>query len=89
MAEKGWEESALAEIGKNAKAIGKNAFANDSKLKTISLKGAVKSVGKNAFKGINKKATITIKASKANYKKTVKAIKASSIAKTVKFKRAK
>ena len=45
--------------------------------------------GKNAFKGIAKKATITIKASKTNYKKTVKAIKKSGIAKTVKFKRAK
>ena len=76
-------------IGKNVKVIGKQAFAGDSKLKTISIKGAVKSVGKDAFKGINKKATITIKASKANYKKTVKAIKKSGIAKTVTFKRAK
>ena len=70
-------------IGKNVKKIGANAFSGDSKLKTISIKGAVKSVGKDAFKGINKKATITIKASKANYKKAVKAIQSSGVAKNL------
>ena len=76
-------------IGKNVKKIGANAFKGDKKLKTVEIKGAVKTVGKNAFSGIAKKATITIKASKTNYKKAVKAIKKSGVAKTVTFKRAK
>ncbi|MCR5451518.1 MAG: leucine-rich repeat protein [Lachnospiraceae bacterium] len=74
-------------IGKNVVAIGKNAFKGDSKLKTVVIKGKLDYVGKNAFKGIDKKAVIKINASKKNYKKTVKRIKKSGIAKTVTFKR--
>ena len=48
-------------IGKNVKKIGKKAFYNAKKLKSIKIKSKVlKKVGKKAFKGINKKAVIRV-----------------------------
>ncbi len=76
-------------ISKNIKEIGVGAFEKAKNLKTITIKGKVKTIGKDAFKGINKNATIKIKSDSKNYKKIVKLIKASGIAKTVKFKRIK
>lgn len=67
--------------------VGKDAFINASKLKTITIEGDLKTVGKGAFSNINKNAVINIKASKSNYEKIVKRIKASGVPKTVKFKR--
>lgn len=67
--------------------IGKEAFKGAGKLKAITIKGNVTSIGKNAFAGINKNAVIKIKASKKNYDKIVKKIKAAGAPKTVKFKR--
>lgn len=67
--------------------IGKEAFADASKLKTITINSTLKKVGENAFSGINKKATIKIKASKENYDKIVKLIKKAGAPKTVTFKR--
>lgn len=67
--------------------IGKEAFKDAGKLKYITIKGNVTSIGKNAFAGINKNAVFKIKASKKNYDKIVKRIKASGAPKTVKFKR--
>ena len=74
-------------IGKNITAIGEGAFKGDSNLKSITISGKVKTIGKGSFEGINKKAVIKIDASKKEFKRIVKAIKDSGIAKTVKFKR--
>ena len=55
-------------IGKNVTSIGKNAFLNCIKLKSITIKSTgLKSVGKDAIKGINSKAVI--KVPKSKYKK--------------------
>ena len=61
-------------IGKNVKAIGKNALQGCSNLKTISVKTKVLTkVGSNALKGINSKAVITVpKAKKTKYTKLFK-----------------
>ena len=67
--------------------IGKKAFYNCSKLKSIVIKTkklTSKSVGTKAFKGINKKAVIKCpKAKKASYKKI---LLKKGMKKTVKFK---
>ena len=86
---KGNKEVKTLTVGKNVTSIGKNAFNGASKLKTVTIKGKVTSVGKNAFSDINQKATVKIKASKKVYKTVKKVVKASSVAKTVKFKRVK
>ena len=62
-------------IGKNVVKIGKQAFYNCKKLKTINMKKAKKitSFGKNAFKKIHKKAKITVPKNKySQYKKKMK-----------------
>ncbi len=61
-------------IGKNAKTIGIQAFAGDSKVKKITVKSTVLSkVGSKAFSGINKKAVIKVPAKKLkSYKKIMK-----------------
>lgn len=52
-------------IGENVISLGREAFANCSNLKKITVKSTkLKSVGKNAFKGIKKKATIKVPKSK-------------------------
>ena len=80
-------------IGKNVTVIGKDAFNNASKLKTVSFKGAaVKTVGKGAFKGINSKASFKFgkKISKKKIAKIKSLIKASQkTAKKAKAKTAK
>lgn len=60
-----------AVVGSNVTTIGKQAFANDAKLKTITIKSSkLKSVGASAFKGIHEKAVIKVPAKKlAAYKK--------------------
>ena len=76
-------------IGKNVTTIGKRAFYNCKKLKTITINsGNVTSIGKNAFKGIAKKATIRIKAGKKKYNALVKLIKKKGgCPKSTKYKR--
>ena len=61
-------------IGANVKTIGKNAFKNCKKLKTLKIKSSkLKSVGKNAFKGIYKKCKIKVPSKKVKaYKKLMK-----------------
>ncbi len=61
-------------IGKNVKSIGKQAFAKDKKLKTITVKGtALKKVGKKSFINVPAKAKIKVpKKSKKAYKKLLK-----------------
>lgn len=61
-------------IGKNVRNIGKSAFMNCKKLKTIKIKSKkLKSVGKKAFKGIKAKAKIKVPAKKLKaYKKLLK-----------------
>ena len=61
-------------IGNNVTTIGKKAFFNDKKLKTIIVKSTkLKSVGKQALKNIHAKASISVpKANKAAYKKLFK-----------------
>ena len=71
---KGLSKLTKLNIGKNVKEIGKNAFSNCKKLKTINFKGtALKKIGSDAFKNIAKKATFNIpqKVYK-NYKKLIK-----------------
>lgn len=60
-----------AVIGSNITTIGKQAFANDASLKTITIKTTkLKSVGSNALKGIHSKAVIKVPAKKLSaYKK--------------------
>lgn len=64
-------------IGKNVKAIGKNAFYGCKILKKITIKTTkltMKSVGKNAFKGLNSKVSITVPDSElVAYQKLLKA----------------
>lgn len=62
-------------VGKNIKTIGKQAFMNASKVKTVNIKGNVNTVGKNSFKNINKKATIKIKTTAKQFKALKKKIK--------------
>lgn len=77
-------------IGKNIKTIGKQAFMNASKVKTVNIKGNVNTVKKNAFKNINKKATIKIKATAKQFKALKKKIKAKGAAPAkVTYKRVK
>ena len=60
-------------IGKNVKKIGKEAFRNCTKLKSINCKTKLLKAGKvkkNAFKGVNKKVVLKVpKAQKSLYKK--------------------
>ena len=74
-------------IGANVKTIGKNAFKNCKKLKTITIKSSkLNSVGKNAIKGVNKKAVIKCPAKQVNkYKKLFK--KNTGYVKTMKIKK--
>ena len=77
-------------VGTNIKTIGKNAFAGDKKLKSITIKSTkVKSIGKGAFKNINKKATIYVpkSLSKKQLTKYKKMIKNAGVPKTVKIKK--
>ena len=61
-------------IGKNVTTIGKQAFANDKKLKNIHVKtAALATVGSKAFKGIHAKAVIkTPGKKKKKYEKLLK-----------------
>lgn len=74
-------------VGANIKTIGKNAFKNCKKLKTITIKSSkLNSVGKNAIKGINKKAVIKCPAKQVKkYKKLFK--KNTGYVKTMKIKK--
>ncbi len=66
------------------RSIGKNAFKNCKKLKSIQIKGnALKTVGKNAFKGIHAKAKI--KVPKKQLKAYKKLLKGKGQKKTVKI----
>ena len=72
-------------IGKNVTSIGKKAFYNCKKLKSVTIKTTkMKSVGKYAFKGIAKQATIKCPAKKL--KKYKKILKKSKMTKTVQVK---
>jgi hypothetical protein len=56
-------------VGKNVTSIGKNAFKNCKKLKTVTLKATnLQSIGANAFCGDKNLKTITIKSSKLTSK---------------------
>lgn len=78
------------QIGKYVTSIGSKAFKNAKKLKEIVIySDKLVTVGKKAFAGIAKNAVIKIKASKKQYKRIVKLIKASGVAATVKFERIK
>lgn len=63
-------------IGSGVKSIGKNAFYNCKKLKSVVIKTTAltdKSVGKNSFKGLDSKAVIKVPAKKlAEYTKLLK-----------------
>lgn len=61
-------------LGTNMKSIGKEAFMNCRKLKTLTIKSKkLKTVGKNALKGIYSKATIKVPSSSlSKYKKLFK-----------------
>lgn len=76
-------------IGTNVATIGKQAFYNCKKLKTVTIKSSkIKKIDKQAFSKIVKKATITVPKKKyAAYKKLLK--NKAKIAKTVKIKKAK
>lgn len=71
---KGYAKLKKVTVGANVKTIGANAFAQDKKLTTLTIKGTVlKSVGKNAFNGVPKKAKAGVpKKSKKAYKKVLK-----------------
>ena len=70
---KGMKKLTAVTIGENVKTIGKSAFQNCTKLKTITIKTkklTSSSVKSNAFKGIYKKATFKCpKGKAAAYKK--------------------
>lgn len=74
-------------IGSNVKTIGKEAFKNCKKLKTLTIKSSkLNSIGKNAIKGINKKAVIKCPSKKVSaYKKLFK--KSTGYVKTIKIKK--
>ena len=61
-------------IGKNVRSIGKKAFYQDSKLKTVKIQSKlIRSIGKQAFTGIPKNAKITMPASRRKaYKELLK-----------------
>lgn len=61
-------------LGTQIKTIGKEAFYNCKKLKSLTIKSKkIKTVGKNAYKNINGKATIKVPSSKlSKYKKLMK-----------------
>jgi hypothetical protein len=61
-------------IGKNVTVIGKNVFAGDSKLKTITIQSEkLKKVGTGTLKGIHKKAKIKVPSAQLNkYKRLLK-----------------
>lgn len=82
---KGNKKVTKATIGKGVTKIGKKAFYNCKKLKSVTIKTTkLKSVGKYAFKGIAKQATIKCPAKKV--KKYRKMLKRSKIAKMVQVK---
>ena len=71
---KGLKKLTSLVIGKNVKAIGKNAFYKCAKLKTITIqttKLTSKTVGANAFKGVYKKVTVKVPAKKLKAYKTL------------------
>lgn len=70
-------------IGKNITKIGKNAFLNCKKLKTIKINAnKLKSVGKNAFKNTAKTTKVTVLAkNKKVYKKAVTLLKKAGLKK--------
>jgi len=73
-------------IGENVTSLGREAFANCSNLKKITVKSTkLKSIGKNAFKGIKKKATIKVPKSKLTKYKTL--FKGKGQSKKVKIKK--
>ena len=84
---KGMKKLTAVTIGENVKTIGKSAFQNCAKLKTITIKTkklTSSSVKSNAFKGIYKKATFKCPKGKASaYKKIL--LKKGAL-KTCKFK---
>ncbi len=73
-------------IGKNIKTIGKQAFFQCSKLKTVTFKGtAVKKINKQAFSKTAKKITVT--APKESVQKYKKLMKKAGISKKAKYKK--
>lgn len=70
-------------IGENVTKIGKNAFANCKKLKTVTIKAkGLKTVGKDAFKSIAKNATVKVPC-KSNMDKLLQSKGLSDTAKVV------
>ena len=72
---KGCKKLTKVTIGNNVKKIGKEAFAQCTRLKTINMKKAsgITSIGKKAFTKIQAKAKITVPAKKLKkYKKLLK-----------------
>lgn len=82
---KGCSKLRKVTLGKNITSIGKNAFSQDKRLKSVMIKSKkITSVGKNAFKGINKKAVIRMPGKKAAAYKRM--LKKSGIADSVQLK---
>ena len=82
---KGMEKLKSVIIGKNVTTVGKQAFYNCSKLKTITIKTKkLKSVGSNAFKGIYKKASVKCPSGYKNKYKEL--LMANGMKKTVTFR---
>ncbi len=81
---KGKKKLTKVTIGKNVTTIGKKAFLNCTKLKTVTFKTTkLKSIGAQAFKGDKKLTKLTLKSTKMTKKGAKNALKGSSV-KTVK-----
>lgn len=85
---KGLKKLTKVVIGSNVKTIGKNAFMNCKKLKSIEIQSSkLKKVGKNAWKGIHKKAVFSCPAKKVKAYKKLMTAKTGFVKKTMKIKK--
>ncbi len=85
---KGLKKLTKVVIGSNVKTIGKNAFLNCKKLKSIEIESTkLKKVGKNAWKGIHKKAVFRCPAKKVKAYKKLMSAKTGFAKKTMKIKK--
>ena len=85
---KGLKKLTKVVIGSNVKTIGKNAFMNCKKLKSIEIESSkLKKVGKNAWKGIHKKAVFCCPVKKVKAYKKLMTAKTGFAKKTMKIKK--